>query len=115
MSWDTRSIEARTLLNPAFCSALIWHAAKGRTTGSLLSIEEAFVVLPLVLPSVTRSALPAAVSTSLPVWISDHPLEQRRLPQRARSLVPFSRTALLFGAAHGLLVIEHGFIRHEIG
>ena len=27
--WAERSIEERSLLNPGFCSMLLWHAAQG--------------------------------------------------------------------------------------
>jgi hypothetical protein len=108
IAWTNRTLEERTLLNPAFCSTLLWNAAKGREAAgkSLLSIEEAFVVLPFVLPTSTREALPRAVSTSLPVWVADNPIEQRRIAERAKALLPFTRTALIFGATHGLLVFE---------
>jgi len=108
IAWENRSREERALLNPAFCSMLLWHAAKGRAvgTGEPLSIEEAFVVLPLVLPASTRESLPASVSTSLPVWLENNPIEQRRVAERAKVLMPFTRTALSFGIMHGLLHLE---------
>ncbi|BCT67391.1 three component ABC system middle component [Nitrosospira sp. NRS527] len=108
IAWENRTLEERTLLNPAFCSTLLWHAARGREAGGkeLLSIEETFVVLPLVLPASTREALPGAITTSLPVWLAENPIEQRRIAERAKALLPFTRTALTFGAMHGLLRLE---------
>lgn len=117
IAWAARSREEKTLLNPAFCSMLLWHAAKGRESGDgdPLSIAEAFVVLALVLPLSTREALPVAVTTSLPVWVSEHPIEQRRVGERARALLPFTRTALTFGASHGLLHLNGTRIRPAMG
>lgn len=108
IAWQKRSWEERTLLNPAFCATLLWFAARGRESEgrSVLSIDESFMVLPLVLPTSTREALPNNVKTSLPVWLSEHPIEQGRLGERAKALVPFTRTALTFGTKHGLLVLD---------
>lgn len=115
-AWENRAREERTLLNPAFCSTLLWHAAIGREAGGVesLSIEEAFVVLPLVLPASTREALPGAVTTSLPVWLVANPIEQRRIAERAKALLPFTRTALTFGLMHGLLRLEGTRVKPSI-
>jgi hypothetical protein len=116
ITWNDRSREERSLLNPAFCSILLWHAARGREVGGsgTLSLEEAFVVLALVLPASTREVLPSAVSTSLAVWLAEYPIEQRRLPQRARALLPFSRAALIFGTLQGLLQLDGTKIRPRL-
>ena len=105
IAWETRSREERTLLNPAFCASLLWHAAKGHESSNRepLTIEEAFLVLPLVLPTATRGSLPATLKTSLPVWIENNPIEHRRIASRCQALVPFARTALTFGGMHGFL------------
>jgi hypothetical protein len=52
--WEDRSHEERNLLNPAFCSTILWHAGKGATGRSVpprqsLSFIEAFLILPIVL------------------------------------------------------------------
>lgn len=107
-AWNSRSHEERALLNPAFCACLLWHAAHGRTSSDLgpLTIEEAFLVLPLVLPTATRESLPSTLRTSLPIWLENNPIEQRRVAGRCQTLVPFTRTALTFGGAHGFLRFE---------
>lgn len=108
IAWETRSHEERALLNPAFCANLLWHAAKGRASSGLepLTIEEAFLVLPLVLPTATRECLPSTLKTSLPAWLENNPIEQRRVASRCQALVPFTRTALTFGGTHGFLRFE---------
>lgn len=112
MAWTARPQEERALLNPAFCSTLLWRAAQARTaTGTrLISLEEAFLILPLVLPSSTRELLPSTVRTSLPVWLDANPLEQRFLVNRSRSLITYTRAALLFAATRKFITIEAGLL-----
>lgn len=111
-SWENRPQEERALLNPAFCASLLWRAARARKVSSLraLAFEESFLVLPLILASSTRDLLPSRLSTSLPVWLENNPLEQRRLIQRSRILVPFTKTALLFASTRAFLRIEDGLV-----
>lgn len=114
-AWSQRPTEERALLNPAFCGMLLWQASGGYATiaNTGLAVEAAFLVLPLVLHRETREALPAAITTSLAVWLDQHPLIRARFPQRAQTLVPFSQEALLFGGLHGLLLFANGFVTPE--
>lgn len=114
-SWAERSNEERALLNPAFCTNLLWHAARGYASASdgALSFEESFLVLPFVLHRDTREALPRASRTSLPVWLNDNPLVRGRVISRARLLISFTREALTFGGVHGLILLVAGGVRAE--
>jgi len=110
-AWKGRTHEERNLLNPAFCATLIWHAAKGASENSnalraSLSFNEAFLILPLVLHQNTRESLPLRVSSSFPVWISANPLIVASLPERAKSLVPYTKEAIAFGSGGGIFRIE---------
>jgi hypothetical protein len=109
-SWDQRSREERVLLNPGFCSNLLWHAAAGYAHDGLghLSFEESFLVLPFVLHRETREALPRSSRTSMAVWLDENPLARGRVASRARMLVPFTKEALTFGGTHGLVRLEQG-------
>lgn len=108
IQWETRSVEERNLLNPAFCANLLWHAALARTSKNLepLPLEEAFLILPFVLPEVTREALPASLKTSLPVWLENNPVERQRLSVRCKALVPYTRAGLIFGGTHDFIRFE---------
>jgi len=107
MVWAERSREERALLNPALCAVLLWHAARSCVRdGDSLSFEEGFLVLPFVLHRTTRDALPRGTRTSLAVWLDANPLARGRIAPRARLLVPFTKEAITFGAAHGLLQME---------
>lgn len=107
-AWKDRPREERTLLNPAFCAQLIWHAAGGCTKEGErpLAFEEAFVVLPMVLHRGIREALPHNLRTSLPVWLSRNASSRGEIASSARFLAPFTREALLFGGTRGLLEIR---------
>ena len=110
-SWQDRAHEERNLLNPAFCSTLIWFAAKGASGNatpprSSLSFTEAFLILPLILHQNTRESLPIRVSSSLPVWINANPLIIASLPKRAQALVPYTREAITFGGSAKIYTIE---------
>ena len=99
--WSERSAEERSLLNPCFCGMLLWHAARGYREESerALSLEECFLVLPIVLHGGTRDALPRDIRTSLAVWMQENPLVRGRMAERARALAPYTREALLFAGS----------------
>ena len=108
--WHERSREERALLNPAFCSLLLWCAARGYTNveQGYLSFEEAFLVLPMVLHRATREELPRDTRTSLAVWINNNPLAQGRIATRAKLLVTFTKEGMFFGGAHGITTLVEG-------
>lgn len=110
-AWNERTHEERHLLNPAFCSTLLWHAAIGATENqnssrSSLSYIEAFLILPLTLHKSTRDSLPIRINSSLPVWVSENPLVVASLPARTRAIVPHTKEALVFGASGELYQFE---------
>jgi hypothetical protein len=115
MVWAERSHEERALLNPGFCATLLWHAARGYASeGDIaLSFEESFLVLPFVLHRGTRETLPRSSRTSLAAWLDEYPLARGRVASRARLLVPFTKEALTFGGAHGLIRLDEGRLRAD--
>jgi hypothetical protein len=112
-TWANRALEERVLLNPAFCASLLWHfASKGEEEGNrALTLTEAFLVLPIVLPRSSREALPRSTRTSLPTWLDENPSFQATLAIRARAMVPFTRDALIFGGSRQLLQLSSDAIR----
>lgn len=113
ISWIERPPEERALLNPSFCSCLLWQAAVGHesTRKTLLPFDISFLVLPLVLHRETRESLPRATKTSLAVWVDENPLSRPRVADRARTLAPFTKEAMLFGGVHGLLSFKDGAMK----
>lgn len=111
--WTKRSIEERNLLNPGFCTMLLWYSARGYASerSNTMTIELSFLVLPFVLHKETRESLPSNIRTSLPTWIAEHPIVQARLGERAATLRAFTKESLICGGSHGLLSIAHDGIR----
>jgi hypothetical protein len=105
--WIERPIEVQRLLNPSFCSLLLWHSARTHEETSParigIAFEECFLVLPIVLHRETRESLPPRTTTSLTVWLGRNPLAPSTIADRARSLVPFTKEALRFAGAYGLV------------
>jgi len=116
-SWASRPAEERALLNPAFCSCLLWQAATGyrSVTNAPLPFDVAFLVLPMVLHRRTRELLPKAVTTSLAVWLNENPLSQSYIADRAQTLAPFTKDAMMFGGIHRLFNLKNGAIEPNGG
>jgi hypothetical protein len=106
--WRDRPAEERALLNPAFCSCLLWQSSASYmgSANSPLPFDVAFLVLPIVLHRKTRESLPGTVKTSFPVWINEHPLVRSHITESARTLVHFTKDAMMFGGAHGLFQFD---------
>jgi hypothetical protein len=91
----------------------VWCAARGHVSAgnTALSLEEAFLVLPMVLHGEIRQSLPRDTRTSLPVWLETEPLARRWIAAGARRLVPFTKEALLFGGVHGFIELAGPQVR----
>jgi len=108
IAWAERSADTRALLNPPYCALLLWRGARGYAReSSPFPIETAFLVLPLVLSNYARGLLPRTVATSLPAWLDSNPLARSYVADRAHTLLRFTKEALLFAGAYGLITFEH--------
>lgn len=107
IAWPTQSPEERALLAPSFTATLLWSAGSGHQaeTGRGLPFETCFLVLPLVLHGGTRESLPRSATTSLAVWLDDHPMVSARIAERGRKLVPFTREAIIFGGSFDMFTV----------
>lgn len=96
-SWSERPVEVANLLNPAFCGQVIYSCAVAHHAeiSDAFPYAFAFLVLPLVLHSETRSTM-KATTRHFEVWLNVNPEIKVGLAGRARSLVPFAREALTF-------------------
>jgi len=70
-----------------------------------LPVALAFLVLPIVLHTASRDALPRQIRTRMHAWLQAHEELRITFAGRARDMVPITRQALLFGAHHGLLAL----------
>ena len=115
-AWEDRTIEERNLLNPAFCAVILWFLAKGyHTEANALSepqnqipITLAFVGSSFVLRGQTRRALPTTTRTSLPSWVTEHPLQRSAVAKGVEVLRPYVREAIMVGAQQGILGLAGG-------
>lgn len=108
VSWSDRPIEQARLFNPAFLAALIWACARGYDSINNQGIPYPllFVAIPVVLHKPTRTRLPRAISTSLATWLGENPQVHIHFVQKATSLVPLVKEAILFGTNGQLLEVS---------
>lgn len=107
-AWSNRPFEEANLFNPAFCSMLIAKACKdyNKKASRNLEFSLAFLILPVVLHPKTRAALPGTTLTSLLSWAQDKRADLTEFPSHARALEPFTREAMIFGFANGVLMLD---------
>lgn len=108
-NWENRQPELANLLNPAFNALLIRDAigAYVKVRGKGMDLPIALLVLPITLHKQTREMLPKKVS-KFHIWIQNNQAVRIGLAQRARSLAPYSREAILFAMQYGTLDIDEG-------
>jgi len=112
LPWEKRPFEIANLLNPAFCSLLLWAAVtdfkQEKQQGMPFALM--FLILPVILHKPTREALPQTTRTPLQEWVKEQPEGFSLLfAARTRQLVPYSKEALTFGIQrHNLEIDESG-------
>jgi hypothetical protein len=105
---NERPAEEAALYNPAFMASVLAGAAHDYETksGTALPWVLAFVILPAVLPSSVRLALPKRITASLPNWVHANTLVRFELETQARATAPLIREAITFGLRHGYFVLR---------
>ncbi|MGH6896833.1 MAG: three component ABC system middle component [Geminicoccaceae bacterium] len=108
--WSLRPVEEASLFNPAFGALLLARAAADyyKQAGQGLPYPLIFLVMPAVLHSETRHALPATTRAVMHNWTSDHTSLLAAFPNRARRMAPVTKEAVLFGLFHEKLAISDG-------
>lgn len=102
LPWDSRPPEVANLLNPAFCSVLLFDTVKQYQSEGFdgLPYPLSFLVLPIILHKNTRQSLPKTRSTKMSAWLQDKSFVKIGFAKRARLTVPFTNEAILYGV-HG--------------
>ena len=110
LPWKERPIEIAHLLNPAFCSLLLYDCIASFQENVPLGMPFtlSFLVLPIVLHKSTRESLPRTVHTKLHVWLQEKPQVRIAFAQRTRELAPYTREGILFGLRSGNIDIDTG-------
>jgi hypothetical protein len=108
IAWADRPTEVANLLNPAFTGAVLRMAVSGyfREANVAMPFELAFLIFPFALHEATRSRLPRAVSTLLHTWLQENRDVVVRFAERTRSLVPFTKEAIVFACQRGVLTVD---------
>lgn len=99
IAWNERPIEIANLLNPAFCSMLIFEAVAGYEEKSVngMPYPITFLILPMVLHKYTRELIPKTLRTKLHIWLQKNPEVKVQFSERTRQLVPYTKESILFG------------------
>lgn len=107
-AWATRSPEERRLLNPALTALILAAGAAGheRESSAPLPILFSYLIVPSVLDSQVREALPRSISTTLPSWLASHLLLQGRVAARVQPFERVVREGLFVGLSSGLLEMK---------
>lgn len=115
--WQERSVEERTLLNPAFVAVLLWHGADGyrSESGQGLPFPLAFLLVPVALHPGTRQRLPRSVSTSLAGWLEDNQYLRATFPGRARALTTAVREGVGVALETGLMSAGDDAVIQAVG
>lgn len=113
--WSERPLEQARLLNPAFVGTLLWSCARAYQTTADRPQPYAlsFLVAPVVLHKRTRESLPTTTRTSLVSWVGENPRVIVGFAERARSLVPLVKEAVLFASNGGLLQVQESRVIAE--
>lgn len=106
--WAERPQEVSNLLNPAFLGAILHRAISGfnDTSQAGMPLEQAVLVLPLVLHRNTREKLPGATTTIFASWVQDHREILVEIAPRTESLLPYTRESLMFLLTHGMVAVD---------
>jgi hypothetical protein len=118
--WSERPAELANLLNPAFAGLLLYSAAKSyqEQAGHGMPMALTALVLPFVLHKGTRESLPRDTRTTLLAWLEAHQDILMDFAPKVRSVLPYTREAILFltirealrPALGGLLEIGTGHV-----
>ena len=106
--WDERPRIIGNLLNPAFCAEVIRVSTKAYSEDGRRPMPYAlvFLVLAFTLHRTTREALPSSVRTHFYAWLASNPQIKIDIGDRIKSLVPFTKEALIFLASRRLIVFD---------
>jgi hypothetical protein len=107
-AWQSRPAEEANHFNPAFCGALVYEFCRSyeKAKGTRAPIILPYCALPIALHSETRHLLPRSTVTGMFAWLELTPKVRVGFSDRAKSLAPYIREALLFSFARGVLNAE---------
>jgi len=109
-SWQNRPFEIRNLLNPYFCTTLIWESVDGfcEEKKDGMSFSLAFLVLPFILHNDIREKLPDRKNTNTKLnWVEKISKETFiRIPTYCHNFAPYTRESIILGTQQQLLFVN---------
>lgn len=106
--WADRPREIRNLFNPAFCGVVLLRGIEGFHTvadkGMPFSLTN--LVLPLCLHAESRDAINQGARSYLSKIVETHPALLIGLPERARSLIPYTHEAFAYLLHQGAVQVD---------
>src|SRR5689334_21046467 len=108
LPWKQRPFELANLLNPAFCSLILYEAISAYQKKNMQGMPYAlaFLILPVVLHRQTRNALPVSTNTNIHPWFQNNCEVRVGFAQRVRSMLPYTREAIIFGLQSKIIQID---------
>ena len=108
LPWKQRPFEFANLLNPAFCSLLLFDSIyeyyRKKELGMPFALS--FLILPTVLHKQTRDALPKSTIALLHPWFQNNGQVRVGFAQRVSKLTPYTREAIIFGMQSHMLDLD---------
>ena len=105
--WDKRAPEIAYLLNPAFCSSIIYNVIfeYQKKTKRGFPFTLVYLALPIIFHKSTRERITSR--TNMVIWIQKNPDVLIGFPGRAKSLVPFANESVEFLLMLNILEAMH--------
>jgi hypothetical protein len=108
ISWKKRPFEIANLLNPGFCTFLLFEAMQRYQRRSHHGMPYALFVLiiPIVLHKSTRDALPRRPNALLHPWLEKNANVRIGFARRVKALLPFTKEAIIFGLRAKVFIVN---------
>lgn len=108
LPWTQRPFEIANLLNPAFCSLILYESINAyyKRNNQGMPYALLFLILPIVLHPQTRNALPEKTNTLIHPWFQNHGEVRVGFARRVRRLIPYTKEAIIFGIRSRVIQID---------
>ena len=101
LPWQVRPSEVANLLNPAFCTLLLYETISNfrqeHITQAGLPYPLSLLVLPIILHKSTRETLPKTTAPAMSDWFQQNPYLIVGFAERVNQSIPFTKEALILG------------------
>jgi hypothetical protein len=108
--WKKRAPEIGNLLNPFFCSVVIYYTAfeYQKKKGAPMPFTLVYLILPIILHKNTRERINS--KTNMIVWLQKYPDVLIGFHERARDLVLFTNEAIEFLIQGEIITLQKAYL-----